>query len=257
MAGSMVAFQPQLSFDSRVTHNGSFGNKIDFSLNIKLKSRSDGTVDVQNGKNQMVKYRPVAGGTFAAPAGVPKKLQDLGAGQTPRYQITDVKGNQQLFDGAGKLMQIKDKNGASMGLQYDTAGKLSAATDWRGKSYQFSYFPTGRLQDITYPDGKKTSFSYDVTDSLRKITLPATTSNPTGSKISLEYLQTGDPALGTLLTSVKDGAGNTVQEMTYYLDGPNKGKAQTLRSATSTRRFPTRISPEAARKCSGATPPRV
>jgi YD repeat-containing protein len=103
-------------------------------------------------------------------------------------------GSKQIFDNAGYLTSIVDRNGNTTVLHYDGGQRLTAVTDAAGRSLSFNYgngnFPNlatsiqdavrvvatysydagGRLTTVAYADGSSLNYSYDANGLILSVT---------------------------------------------------------------------------------------
>jgi YD repeat-containing protein len=63
------------------------------------------------------------------------------------------------FDAAGKLTQIRDRNGNHLTLAY-AGGRLSQVTDTVGRQVSFTYNGDGLLSQVALPDGRHVGYGY-------------------------------------------------------------------------------------------------
>jgi len=110
----------------------------------------------------------------AAPASCPHRKGDL-------WKVTDALGGVTetlAYDGAGRVLSIKDNNGVLTELEYHSRGWLSArklrgsdsAVETDDQITQIEYWPTGLVKKVTQPDGAFTAYTYDAAQRLTDIT---------------------------------------------------------------------------------------
>ncbi|TXH65378.1 MAG: RHS repeat protein [Lysobacteraceae bacterium] len=82
------------------------------------------------------------------------------------------------FDGAGRLVSLRDANGVVTDLEYDTRGRTTAskvrgtndASEVDDRITRIDYDPVGTVHRVTLPDGGGARFSYDPAQRLTAIT---------------------------------------------------------------------------------------
>jgi RHS repeat-associated protein len=169
---------------------------------VKLTAFPDGSVAFYRGDGVVLPFldRSVSGGTasFTPPNDLNATLtQDTSTGvYTLTFNRTEVR---ELFNSAGQLTAIKDRNDNTIALSYYTTGGqgLQQVTDTQGRAFSFTQTagdgdidsisdPTGRSWSYTYdpvagdyltdyqdPAGHHTLYGYDASNRLNQITTPA------------------------------------------------------------------------------------
>jgi len=159
-----------------------------------------GTVDTT-----IYTYYPSEGATCAtAPTTCPHRKGDL-------WKVTNALGHiteTLRYDGAGRVLSVKDPNGIVTDLEYHPRGWLTArkvrgandAVETDDAITRIEYWPTGLVKKVTQPDGEYTAYEYDAAHRLTAI------SDNAGNRI--EYML--------------DNAGNRVKEDTKDAGGTLK-----------------------------------
>ncbi len=124
------------------------------------------------------------------------------------WTYTTVAGTQEIYDSEGRLLTITDHAGRTQTLTYGANGKLIEVVDAFGRSLQFAYDSEGRLTTLTDPAGI-TTYTYSE-GRLASITYPD------GAERHYRY-ENGD--YPNALTTIVDGAGNTLAAWTYDENG--------------------------------------
>ncbi len=150
-------------------------------------------------------YRMADEATCAsAPATCPYRKGDLWKVTNPLGQVTETL----KYDGAGRVLSVKDLNGVVTDLEYHPRGWLTARKV-RGTNNtvetddvitRIAYWPTGLVKQVTQPDGAFTAYSYDAAHRLTQITDNA----------------------GNRVTYTLDNAGNRIKEDTKDAAGSLK-----------------------------------
>ncbi|WP_460710306.1 RHS repeat-associated core domain-containing protein [Lysobacter terrae] len=146
----------------------------------------------------------------SAPATCPHRKGDL-------WKMTDALGHiteTLKYDGAGRVLSVKDANNVVTDFEYHARGWLTArkvrgtdnAVETDDQITRIEYYPTGLVKKTTLPDGSYTSYTYDAAHRL---------------------------------TDITDGAGNTIH---YTLDNAgNRTKEDTKDSANAVVRTLSRV----------------
>ncbi|MBW1901200.1 MAG: hypothetical protein JRJ20_06140, partial [Deltaproteobacteria bacterium] len=125
------------------------------------------------------------------------------------YQLVEPYGTVLLFDSAGALTQISDRNGNSQVVGY-ADGRLNYVADNFGRRIDFAYDAEERLATLTTPIGQFT-YAYDAQDNLANVTHPALTSK------SYRYEDPNDP---NNLTGIINE--NGIRSATYEYDDQDR-----------------------------------
>jgi len=120
-------------------------------------------------------YYPSDDATCAsAPTTCPHRKGDLWLVQDAVGNITETLA----YDGAGRVLSVKDANGVVTDFAYHSRGWLSARkvrgsnanSEADDQITRIDYYPTGLVQKTTLPDGSFTSYTYDAAHRLTDIT---------------------------------------------------------------------------------------
>lgn len=109
----------------------------------------------------------------ASPATCPWHKGDL-------WKITDALGHATetlRYDGAGRVLSVKDANGVVTDFEYHPRGWMTAskvrgldnASEADDRITRIDYWPTGLVSSVTLPDGSFTSYAYDAAHRLTDI----------------------------------------------------------------------------------------
>jgi RHS repeat-associated protein len=107
------------------------------------------------------------------PATCPHRKGDLWKATNALAQVTETL----KYDGAGRVLSVKDSNGVITDYEYHPRGWLTArkvrgtlnATENDDQITQIEFWPTGLVKKVTQPDGSYTSYIYDVAHRLTDI----------------------------------------------------------------------------------------
>lgn len=140
----------------------------------------------------------------AAPTTCPHRKGDL-------WKVTDALGQVMetlKYDGAGRVLSVKDANGVITDYEYHPRGWLTAnkmrgnndTTEADDRITLIEYWPTGLVKQVTQPDGSFTSYAYDAAHRLTDIV----------------------DGIGNTIHYTLDNAGNRTQEDTKDASGTLK-----------------------------------
>lgn len=110
----------------------------------------------------------------SAPTTCPHRKGDL-------WKVTNALGQVSetlAYDGAGRVLSMKDANGVVTDLDYHPRGWLTAskvrgtdnAVETDDRITRIDYWPTGLVKQVTQPDGAFTGYTYDAAHRLTDIT---------------------------------------------------------------------------------------
>ena len=77
------------------------------------------------------------------------------------YPFTESNGIQNVYDPAGRIVQVIYEQGKEVDYTYDPAGRCKEIIDWNGKTTTCSYDANNNLTEIQYPNGVTTTNQFD------------------------------------------------------------------------------------------------
>ncbi|GAB3351428.1 RHS repeat-associated core domain-containing protein [Lysobacter tyrosinilyticus] len=169
-------------------------------------------------------YYPSDDATCAtSPTTCPHRKGDL-------WMVQDALGNiaeTLRYDGAGRVLSIKDANGVVTDFEYHSRGWLIArkargtdgAIETDDQITRIEYYPTGLVKKTALPDGSNTSYTYDAAHRLTDIT--------DGVGSTIHY--TLDNAGNRTKEDTKDSAGTLVRTLSRVFN--KLGQLQTNKDA--------------------------
>jgi RHS repeat-associated protein len=121
------------------------------------------------------------------------------------FTMTFEDGTKEVFNSAGYLTAISDRNSNQTTISYDAASRISSVTDPAGRVLSFNYPASGarQVQSIQDAVGVAATYSYDAAAHLTKVAYPD------GSFLQMQY------DVQDLLLSVTDAAGKVLEDHTY------------------------------------------
>ncbi len=128
---------------------------------------TDGTVQIFNADGTGSNFTPNGDGAYQPPLGDYRTLAKENDGS---YVLRGKSGNSFIFNPAGELISLTDRNGNTQTLAYDTVGRLLTVTDPAGQTTTFTYDTNNRISTITSPLGKTVTYDYDTTGNLITVT---------------------------------------------------------------------------------------
>lgn len=106
---------------------------------------------------QRFHYLPnLSGSGYSTPPGALSTLTAVTGG----YELTRNDQVVYRFDGQGKLLTVKDRNGQGLTYSYDGTGRLQSVTDAAARVHSLNYDTAGRLSGVTTADGRSAAFAY-------------------------------------------------------------------------------------------------
>ncbi|MBP2000771.1 RHS repeat-associated protein [Paenibacillus shirakamiensis] len=130
------------------------------------------------------------------------------------HLLTTADQYKYVFNTAGYLTSMQDRNGNIVKIDVDSTGKVVKITDTVGRVYTVTYNAAGYLTMITDPMNRNVKYSYDGSNRLVTVT------DPEGNVISSYVYDTYG-----YLTKLKDASQNIVETIVYDhspATGPHK-----------------------------------
>ena len=127
-----------------------------------------------------------------------------------QYTVQYKNGDRKLFNSAGYLTAILDRNGNQTTLTYDGSNRVTQVTDPAGRTLTFTYgSPSStQVQSVADSVGTIATYTYDASNRLTQVTYADT-------YITFSYDS------NSLLLNVKDSGGKVLEAHTY--DGSRRG----------------------------------
>jgi len=177
-----IKFVLQRVYRSQLDYNGPMGQRWNFSYNEGLFPQPNGDVMRMNASGHLDTWARQADGSYAAPAGHFRTLQQ---GPDGSFVLRSPDGFQRLYLQDGRLLAAQDRFGNRMTFAYDGRGNLSRVIDAYGREidFQFTAFPDGvdRLTSVTDFIGRQVVYTYDGNGDLIDVRTPAVTGTSTGN----------------------------------------------------------------------------
>ena len=188
--GTGVAFEWSRSYTSADSTVGRLGPGWTDSYSASLAVEGNGDVLLHGEDGQQLHYTSQGGGSFAGAPGSLSTLSAVGGG----YELVRQDQVKYVFDSAGRLLSMKDRNNQGVTLAYDGQGRLATITDAAGKQVTVAHnasnlvgsvatqdgrsvsygYTSGRLTSVTDARGKTWTYTYDAGGRLEKIIDPLT-----------------------------------------------------------------------------------
>lgn len=151
-------------------------------------------------------------GAYVANSDLPEKLERLTTlfGSTSGWRYTTGLDEVELYDAAGRLIEVRNRAGLAHTLEYDSNGRLQSVTDDVGRALTFRHDPsTGQLVEMRDPQGRSYAYAYN-DGSLVTVTYPG------GASRRYHYEV---PGRGSLLTGITDERGVRYVSWRYDYQG--------------------------------------
>jgi RHS repeat-associated protein len=155
LPGIGVPFSWSRSYTSSDTTVGRLGPGWTDSYGTSLAVQGNGDVILRGDEGQQVYYTKQLDNSFVGAAGALSVLSQVAGG----YQLVRRDQVVYLFDTAGRLTSMKDRNNQGLTLAYDGSGQLQTVTDSVGRQIAVAY-TGGLLSRVTLPDSRYVEYSY-------------------------------------------------------------------------------------------------
>lgn len=187
-------------YNSRSDYDGVMGKGWTHNYNSFLAFNEDSSITVTYGDGHSVNFT-LDNEVYTPQAGAFENLTNNGDGT---YTLLFKNQLQHVYDSAGKLVQIVDKNNNTTTLQY-SGSLLASVTEPSGRALQYSY-TDNKLTQVSDPAGRTLEFTYDASGNM------ATFENLNGEITTYGYDING-------LTSVLDPLNHYIVRNTYDVQG--------------------------------------
>ncbi|TFH71287.1 RHS repeat-associated core domain-containing protein [Cellulomonas sp. HD19AZ1] len=253
---------------SRASTDGPLGHGWTWPADMRLAAddaEKAGTIEdaafvsVTQENGSIVRFARLPDGSYVAPG---RTLATLERASDETFRLTRRSGPSFIFDGAGRLRSVTDRNGNTVTYERDSSGRLVSAsgtsggsltfawseqrvtevTDHLGRAVVYGYSAAGDLTSVKGPDGSTTSYEYD--SAHRVVALTSATGGTTRNTYdaSGRVVKQMDPlgrelafAYATGQTTVTDPSGMVTVEK--YTDGQvvsvTKGAGTPLAATTT------------------------
>lgn len=132
-------------------------------------------------------------------------------GVSTGFQLLDFSNDAtETYDAAGKLLNIRQRNGWTTTLQYNAQQHLASVTNHFGRQLTFTHDSSGRMTSMTAPGGEITRYGHDTVGNLISVTWPD------GNIKRYHYEDSRHPRA---LTGITDELGNRIGNYTYDAQG--------------------------------------
>ncbi len=205
------------SYTSIDTAAGPLGPGWTFSYQMQLTQDDKGDLTLVTDQGAQLAFQLQSDGLFVGAPGVTATLRQVPSG----YEVIRPDETHLLFNAAGQLQAILDRNGRGEHLTDNAAGQLTSITDSAGRVIAFGYVPgTALLASVTLPDGRSVNYGY-VAGRLTTVTDPA------HGVTTYAYDANGR------LTTITDADGHTTVTNVYGGDGRVVSQADALGHTTT------------------------
>uniref|UniRef100_A0A7C4VR74 DUF1566 domain-containing protein n=1 Tax=Desulfatirhabdium butyrativorans TaxID=340467 RepID=A0A7C4VR74_9BACT len=197
--GIGVAVVFERTYNSQDGTDSPLGFGWNHTYNPTLTVDNSGIVTIRWGDGRTETWVSDGAGGYTRQYGVFDDLIDNGDGT---FTVKKKDNTRYLFNDAGRLASITDKNNNVITLMYEN-NLLTQIVDTVGRSIDFSYNLSDKITRITDPEGRTLMFDYDDTGNL----ISATNMNGHATTFSYDDMHQ--------VLSVKDPRGNVVVTNTY------------------------------------------
>ncbi|MEM7230538.1 MAG: DUF6531 domain-containing protein [Planctomycetota bacterium] len=174
-------------YESRHLFRGSLGWNWEHEYaDRRLRASSvAGNVIRANGFGRFDEYMlDPASGRFVSPLSRFSRLFVLENGDLIEREPDGLRYRYHPLDGSplsGRLLEISDRRGDRMSLEYDDLGRLERVIDPFGRAVSYFYDGEDRIEEIVDFAGRRVGFAYDANGDLVSVTRPAVTGTPTNN----------------------------------------------------------------------------
>jgi RHS repeat-associated protein len=196
------------SYNSQLAQDSPFGWGWSFSYNLHVEEDctlggTDHYAAVTREDGGQLWYREKPDGSYEPPPGIFDTLVALPGGG---WKLITKEQQAYLFDAAGRVISITDRNGNTTTISYGAYG-ISAIVAPDGRALDLVCGAGGHITSVTDPLSRSWSYSYDAAGNLASVTDPA--------NHTTHYAYDGEHRLLTIV----DANGHTVVANTYDADG--------------------------------------
>lgn len=208
----------------------------DYDSNIAANLTINGVSAVLMARANGTAYAFTVNGNLytAQDADITDKLIGLtdGSGTPIGYQYTVAADNTvEIYNVAGKLTSIQDRNGLMQTLTYSdattpvsvapTSGLLIRIADIFGRKINFTYDGSSRINKMTDPAAKQYLYNYDEANNLASVTYP---DGKVKGYLYNETAYIGGASLPHALTGITDE--NGIRYASYYYDAQGRAYSE-------------------------------
>jgi RHS repeat-associated protein len=171
LPGVGLPFAFTRTYNSLDTLSGPLGPGWTHSYATALTIKTSGDVSVRGGDGQQVEYVKQPDGSYKGDAGALATLTKPGSS----FELLTNDQLKYLFDAAGRLQSMRDRNNQGLTFAYDGNGRLTTITDSANRQITLTYNGSNQLNQIAVPDGRSVSYAYtngrltSVTDVTNKV----------------------------------------------------------------------------------------
>jgi RHS repeat-associated protein len=137
---------------------GSLGTGWSASYSDSLAQQANGDIVFTSADGSSFRFTKI-GSAYAGAPGVTATLVAINDG----WELTRADQTKLVFDGAGRLTAIKDRNGLALGMSYDLSGRLTQVTDAVGRYLELLYWSPADgslLHTVLSSDGRRVEYAY-------------------------------------------------------------------------------------------------
>lgn len=153
------------SYNSMEDTAGALGQGWQHNYEEALTIDDDDSVTVRYADGKTARFTEEQG-VYLRPEGT---FEQLAPNPDGSFTLTFKDQTKHIFDAAGKLIQLVDKNNNTTTLTYNN-GLLAQVSDSASRSLLFAYDGSDRLDNITDPINRTVSFTYDPEGNLASVT---------------------------------------------------------------------------------------
>ena len=206
LSGRGLPFLFERHYNSQSGEDGPLGYGWGHTYYVTLTEDPDSNVTIKWGDGKTETWSPDGGGGFDPQYGVFDDLIDNGDGT---YTLRKKDQTEYHFDTSGRLSNIVDRNGNTIGLTY-TGSDLTQITDTVGRNVDLTHDASGHITQAADPIGRTVQFAYDASGDIASAT--DMNGNITAYTYDADHqmLTVVDPRGNTVVTNVYDAVKRVV-----------------------------------------------
>ena len=159
----------QLRYDSLLLNEGVVGKAWAHNYETYVDEFAEGGINVYWNTNQSNSFWRNDQGNYTS-NDFSTRFDTLTKNPDGSYTLSRQDNTTYLFNNAGQLQEIQDRQGKSLLLTYDASNLLQTVTEpISGKALIFNYNAAGLLETVTDPLNRQITFAYDSSNNLTQL----------------------------------------------------------------------------------------
>jgi RHS repeat-associated protein len=151
-----VPFTFTRTYNSPDTLSGPLGPGWTHAYATSLIVKTSGDVTLRGPDGQQVEYVKQPDGSYKGASGALATLTKPGS----TYELVTNDQVKHVFDSAGRMTSMRDRNDQGLTFGYDGNGRLTTITDSANRTITLTYDAANRLTQVSVPDGRSVGYAY-------------------------------------------------------------------------------------------------